>query len=656
MMRLKSLTTLNTLLLIAVCLALGATLWWSERAMERPYLLMARYLGLSQQFQHQAADNIRAYLASGDALRHSQAQQALEALRQDITELPSGFADRLRPSLDELIQFSANDLLAAGKLAGDPQGLLLQAEREMAGALSQLDDYRAQADHPNARDYPQPLFAASQHLLRLSHARGKLVSSGRDELAGEVEQALHALEQEASRLDALPLLGVLAAQQSTASSFAALLELDSDTGPQQNSEDRGTALKRELTSLVKRYPAELQRTRQLIRQRSELLDSSARRVDAVQQALAELEPAVRAEHGRIQGEVRLIQGAIIALILLIALAIDRLQRQLTRTLGQLVPALSAWAEGDFSKDARIDSKIREITDIETSLNRLRSYLLQLVGTLRQQAEQVAASSRNLDEMNSDLHDGAQRQTGDTAQIRDSLGELEATIQQVADGAGEAAEASRAAARAVQHGQQVIGQSLTGLHGLVGEVQDNAAAIEHLADETTTIGNVLTVIRSIAEQTNLLALNAAIEAARAGGHGRGFAVVADEVRSLAQRTSGATEEIQQLIGRLQQAARQSVDAMRSQVAHAEGTANLAQSADQALDEIVATIATISRMAEQIAQATAQQGEAVSEIRGHSERIHQLGDANLNHISRGREQSARMLRLGSELDQATQAFRF
>lgn len=653
-MRLKSLTTLNTMLLIAVCLALGVTLWWSERAMERPYLLMARYLALSQQFQHHAAENIHGYLATGDALRHSQAQQALTDLQNGITELPADLAERLRPSLEDLIRFTADDLLAAGKLAGDPQGLLLQAEREMSGALAQLDDYRAQSDHPGAQLYQPPLFTAGQQLLRLSHARGKLVASGRDELASDVEKTLHQLEQAAAKLDALPLLGILAADQSAASSFAALLDLG-DAG-EQASEDRGIALKREFASLIKRYPAELQRTRQLIGQRSELLESSARKIDAVQQALAELEPIVRAEHGRIQAEVRLLQGGIIALILLIALAIDRLQRQLTRTLGQLVPALSAWAEGDFASDARIESKIREIADIESSLNRLRSYLLDLVGTLRQQATQVAASSRSLDEMSSDLHEGAQRQTGDTAQIRDSLGELEATIQQVADGAGEAAEASRAAARAVHHGQQVIGQSLTGLHGLVSEVQDNAAAIERLADETTTIGNVLTVIRAIAEQTNLLALNAAIEAARAGGHGRGFAVVADEVRSLAQRTSGATEEIQQLIGRLQQAARQSVEAMRSQVEHAQSTANLAQSADQALDDIVSTIATISRMAEQIAQATAQQGEAVGEIRGHSERIHQLGDANLNHISRGREQSAQMLQLGSELDRATQAFRF
>jgi len=108
--------------------------------------------------------------------------------------------------------------------------------------------------------------------------------------------------------------------------------------------------------------------------------------------------------------------------------------------------------------------------------------------------------------------------------------------------------------------------------------------------------------------------------------------------------------------VQQAARQSVEAMRSQVEHAESTASLAQSADQALEQIVSTIASINHMAEQIAQATAQQGEAVGEIRGHSERIHQLGDANLGHISRGREQSAEMLQLGSELDRATQAFRF
>ena len=52
-MRLKQLTNLSTALLVTACVALGGTLWWSETALERPYLLMQRYLALSQQFQQQ---------------------------------------------------------------------------------------------------------------------------------------------------------------------------------------------------------------------------------------------------------------------------------------------------------------------------------------------------------------------------------------------------------------------------------------------------------------------------------------------------------------------------------------------------------------------------------------------------------------------------
>ncbi|WP_227656002.1 methyl-accepting chemotaxis protein, partial [Klebsiella pneumoniae] len=115
---------------------------------------------------------------------------------------------------------------------------------------------------------------------------------------------------------------------------------------------------------------------------------------------------------------------------------------------------------------------------------------------------------------------------------------------------------------VEQGQAVIGQSLSGLRELVDEVQGNARMIEQLAEESATIGGVLTVIRSIAEQTNLLALNAAIEAARAGEAGRGFAGVADEVRSLAQRTAASIAEIHQIIEAVQSGAVEAVKAIES----------------------------------------------------------------------------------------------
>ena len=652
-MRLKLLTNLNTLLLVAVCLALGATLWWSQQALERPFLLMERYLSLSQQFQNKVARNIEDYLASGDALRLSDANSALDTLKTELEPLPPALADALRPSLENLSTYSNTQLLAAGKLAGDPQALLLQAERELGASLEQLSQYASDGASPQARANLPLLFGASQHLAKLSLGRDKLVSSGRSELVGDVERELDGIERQARQIDALPLLGVSSNSASGTDDFAAMMGLESAATAQ--AEDAGIGLKRELNSLLSRYPAELKRTQNQIEQRAQLSAATHLKLDAVQQAIAELEPVVRAEHGQIQNEVRLIQGLMIGLILLIALLIDTLQRKLARVLTYLAPLLSTWAEGDFSRDIQLGKTNRELRDIEASLNRLRSYLVNLVGTLRLNAEQVAGSSQTLAELSTGLHSGAQRQAGDTAQIRDALGDLEATISQVAGDASQAADASRSAGLAVAQGQRVIGQSLTGLHALVGEVQGNAQTIERLAEESATIGGVLTVIRSIADQTNLLALNAAIEAARAGEMGRGFAVVAEEVRSLAQRTAGATNEIQILIGGLQLAARQSVEGIRAQVTHAQATAQQAQDADGALDEIVGAIATISNTAVRIADVTAQQTGAVSEIRDHSERIHVLGDENLQRIGIARDQSQQLLALGSELNTAVQAFR-
>ncbi|PNB73456.1 chemotaxis protein [Pseudomonas sp. GW456-E7] len=647
-MRLKLLTNLNTLLLVAVCVALGATLWWSQKALERPYLLMERYLGLSQQFQNEVARSVEDYLGSGDALRLSSAAQGIDSLQKQLGELPPALAETLRPSLSTLEEFSKTDLLAAGKLAGDPQALLLQAERELGASLDQLSQYAS----GNAA-YLTPLLSASQHLGKLSLARDKLVSSGRSELAADVEREVTNIRTQAEKLDALPLLGVTSSSESNTDDFAAMMGLENKE--KTVAEDAGVGLKRELNSLLTRYPAELARTRDQIGKRADLSTATHLKIADVQQAIAGLEPVVRAQHGQIQGEVRLMQGVMIGLILLIALLIDTLQRKLARTLTNLAPALSTWAEGDFSRDIQLGNTNRELHDIEASLNRLRAYLVDLVGTIRLNAEQVAGSSRTLADLSNDLHDGAQHQAGDTALIRDSLSELEATIQQVAGDASQAADASRHAGLAVEHGQKVIGLSLTGLHALVDEVQGNAQMIEHLAEESATIGGVLTVIRSIADQTNLLALNAAIEAARAGEMGRGFAVVAEEVRSLAQRTAGATAEIQTLIAGLQTAARQSVEGMRAQVEHAEATASQAQAADGALDKIVGAIQTISDTAVRIADVTAQQSGAVSEIRDHSERIHQLGGDNLLRIGEGREQGENLLVLGGRLHTAVQAFR-
>ena len=77
----------------------------------------------------------------------------------------------------------------------------------------------------------------------------------------------------------------------------------------------------------------------------------------------------------------------------------------------------------------------------------------------------------------------------------------------------------------------------------------SGSIEEILQNTATINKITEDIQYISDQTNLLALNAAIEAARAGEHGRGFSVVAEEVRKLSDRTNQASNDITEIVGKV-----------------------------------------------------------------------------------------------------------
>ncbi len=232
---------------------------------------------------------------------------------------------------------------------------------------------------------------------------------------------------------------------------------------------------------------------------------------------------------------------------------------------------------------------------------------------------------------------------DSRDVVDAISHMTSAVHEASQNAATAAQAARDANNEADSGQQVVNSVTSSIHSLADEVERAASAIQKLEEDSESIGAILEVIRGIADQTNLLALNAAIEAARAGEQGRGFAVVADEVRTLAQRTQEATEEINDMIARLQEGSSNAVKVMAEGRKQAELSVEQASKAGESLSAITSAISSISDMNEQIASAVEQQTTAADNI-----------SASLNRMSESTIDSTRhneeLQRLNQEMESA------
>ncbi|MDH5436924.1 MAG: methyl-accepting chemotaxis protein, partial [Gammaproteobacteria bacterium] len=208
--------------------------------------------------------------------------------------------------------------------------------------------------------------------------------------------------------------------------------------------------------------------------------------------------------------------------------------------------------------------------------------------------------------------GIAQQHNEIDQVATAMNEMMATVQEIAKSAASASESAHEADSEADKGKVVVTEAMGAMSLLSDQIQNSSSAVASLAADSQAIGSVLEVIRGIAEQTNLLALNAAIEAARAGEQGRGFAVVADEVRTLASRTQQSTQEIQQMIERLQQGAINAVETMEKGKEQSVKSEELVENAVESLAMIAGSVAMINTMNAQIASAAEEQGAVAEDI--------------------------------------------
>ncbi|CAM3821068.1 methyl-accepting chemotaxis protein [Pseudoalteromonas maricaloris] len=296
-----------------------------------------------------------------------------------------------------------------------------------------------------------------------------------------------------------------------------------------------------------------------------------------------------------------------------------------------------------------------VSGIYLAMRDMADKLKAIIAEIQSSTHALSSSSETLSAITSQSKQGADNQMEQLSHSAVSMNEMAATIAEITQSAQLAADAATDADSQSNSGVQVVVATQQAMEGLVGKIENVSKTIENLEQETESVGSILDVIRGIAEQTNLLALNAAIEAARAGEQGRGFAVVADEVRSLASRTQKSTDEIQEMISKLQNEAKRSVGMMRENVKDAKDTADKSAKTDEVLQAISSSVSTIKDMNLQIASASEEQNTVTQQLSQSVTEISETAQETATGAERASDEALSLLSLSRALDKSVSSFR-
>ncbi|WP_235598008.1 methyl-accepting chemotaxis protein [Geobacillus icigianus] len=157
-------------------------------------------------------------------------------------------------------------------------------------------------------------------------------------------------------------------------------------------------------------------------------------------------------------------------------------------------------------------------------------------------------------------------------------------------------------------------------------------MDHLVYHSQRINQIISAIGEISQKTRILSLNANIEAARAREHGLGFAVVAREIGMLANQTSEAVQQTQDILSLIQGEIAATTDIVREETKQIDVEEKEMEAIMTFLHSLQQQLNNMMDLVSSSAESASGQSDSVEEIVGLLEEIVQLSQENQQFVER------------------------
>lgn len=310
-------------------------------------------------------------------------------------------------------------------------------------------------------------------------------------------------------------------------------------------------------------------------------------------------------------------------IFLASIIIRTVLNQLGGDPQDVAKVVNTMAAGDFSQQPK---KLPVAGSLLANAYHMQSALRDMILKVKGQANQVGDMAHGLATSAQQIVANANQESDAVSSMAAAIEEMSVSTTHISDQGGNAKQIADASRNSAEQGAQVVNKTVSGLLTTAKEIENASGEVSRLGEDATRIIDVVKVIKEIADQTNLLALNAAIEAARAGEQGRGFAVVADEVRKLAERTANATNEINEMSGKISEVVNRALTSMGRVVETTRQGVTDAETAQNSIVGIQQSFGEVANVIDDISAALAEQNVASTDLARNTERVAQMSEEN------------------------------